>query len=99
MICLTRILLVATRAACSASPGIAAEAVQPARVFIFAGQSNMVGSDSKVADLRRYPPFAGLEDPPPAVRFSSNIGRENKLRSDGERIAGSFHERTGAAPK
>ncbi len=29
------------------------------RVFIFAGQSNMVGSDSKVKDIALYPPFAG----------------------------------------
>lgn len=28
------------------------------RVFIFAGQSNMVGSDSKVADIQLFPPFA-----------------------------------------
>jgi len=33
------------------------------RVFIFAGQSNMVGSDSKVKDIKRFPPFAGLENP------------------------------------
>ena len=33
------------------------------RVFIFAGQSNMVGSDSKVADIQRFPPFVGLEKP------------------------------------
>ena len=31
------------------------------RVFIFAGQSNMVGSDSKVKDIKRFPPFVGLE--------------------------------------
>ncbi|SVB21514.1 uncharacterized protein METZ01_LOCUS174368, partial [marine metagenome] len=30
------------------------------RVFIFAGQSNMVGSDSKVKDIKRFPPYAGL---------------------------------------
>ena len=53
------------------------------RVFIFAGQSNMVGSDSKVADIRRFPPFAGLEQPQTGVRFSYSIGRENKLESRG----------------
>ncbi len=53
------------------------------RVFIFAGQSNMVGSDSKVKAIQRFPPFAGLEQPQPAVRFSYCIGRENKLRSNG----------------
>ena len=53
------------------------------RVFIFAGQSNMVGSDSKVADIQRFPPFRGLEKPQSDVRFSYCIGRENKSRSDG----------------
>jgi len=57
------------------------------RVFIFAGQSNMVGSDSKVADIERFPPYRGLLDQlaeqKPAPRFSYLIGRENKKRSDG----------------
>jgi hypothetical protein len=53
------------------------------RVFIFAGQSNMVGSDSKVKDIGRFPPFAGLDKPQPGVKFSYCIGRENKRRSDG----------------
>ena len=47
-----------------------ASAAEPVRVFIFAGQSNMVGSDSKVKDIDRFPPFRGLEKPQPAVRFS-----------------------------
>lgn len=53
------------------------------RVFIFAGQSNMVGSDSRVADIGRFPPFAGLEEAQEQVRFSYVLGRENKTRSDG----------------
>lgn len=53
------------------------------RVFIFAGQSNMVGSDSKIADIGRFPPFAGLDQPQPAVRFSYCLGREEKLESAG----------------
>lgn len=53
------------------------------RVFIFAGQSNMVGSDSKVQDIQRFPPFAGLETPQPGVRFSYCLGREKKSTSDG----------------
>ena len=53
------------------------------RVFIFAGQSNMVGSDSKVKDIRRFPPFAGLEEPQSDVKFSYSIGRENKMESNG----------------
>ena len=36
---------------------------KPVRVYILAGQSNMVGSDSKVKDIQRFPPFAGLESP------------------------------------
>lgn len=53
------------------------------RVFIFAGQSNMVGSDSKVADIDRFPPFAGLGEAQSDVMFSYCIGRENKMTSDG----------------
>ncbi len=53
------------------------------RVFIFAGQSNMVGSDSKVKDIKRFPPFAGLETPQANVLFSYNIGREDKITSNG----------------
>ena len=53
------------------------------RVFIFAGQSNMVGSDSKVEDIKRFPPFVGLETSQEGVRFSYCIGRQNKTRSDG----------------
>jgi len=56
---------------------------QTLRVFIFAGQSNMVGSDSKVQDIKRFPPFAGLEASQKSVRFSYCIGRQNKTRSNG----------------
>ena len=53
------------------------------RIFVFAGQSNMVGSDSKVKDIKRFPPFIGLERLQENVMFSYCIGRENKLRSNG----------------
>ncbi|MEZ6105734.1 MAG: sialate O-acetylesterase [Pirellulaceae bacterium] len=53
------------------------------RVFIFAGPSNMVGSDSKVRDIQRFPPFAGLEAPQENVRFWYCLGRENKTESKG----------------
>ncbi len=56
---------------------------QTLRVFIFAGQSNMVGSDSKVEDIKRFPPFAGLNEPQTQVKFSYCIGRENKMTSNG----------------
>ena len=58
-------------------------AAEPIRVFIFAGQSNMVGSDSKVDDIDRFPPFRGLESAQPNVRFSYSIGRERKTESNG----------------
>lgn len=56
---------------------------KPVRVFIFAGQSNMVGSDSKASDIDRFPPFTGLERPQQNIKFSYCIGRENKLTSNG----------------
>ncbi|MBC8354474.1 MAG: hypothetical protein H8E66_20970 [Planctomycetes bacterium] len=62
---------------------VAAEDDKIVRVFIFAGQSNMVGSDSKVQDIKRFPPFSGLENAQSGVRFSYCIGRENKMKSDG----------------
>ncbi len=52
------------------------------RVFIFAGQSNMMGSDSKVADIVRFPPFAGLEEAQSDVKYLYCLGRENKTRSE-----------------
>lgn len=68
--------------ACSMNP-LHAQEDTTVRVFIFGGQSNMVGSDSKAQDVQRFPPFAGCEVPQPDVRFSYCIGRENKSRSDG----------------
>ena len=53
------------------------------RVFIFAGQSNMVGSDSKIEDVVRFPPFVGLDRPQENVRFSYCLGREDQVASDG----------------
>ena len=53
------------------------------RVFIFAGQSNMVGSDSKVKDIKRFPPYAGLEEAQDKTLFTYCLGRENKTRSEG----------------
>lgn len=53
------------------------------RVFIFAGQSNMVGSDSKVKDIDNFPPFKGLGTPQEDVLFTYILGREDKTTSDG----------------
>ncbi len=53
------------------------------RVFIFAGQSNMVGTHSRVEHIRRFPPYVGLDKPQPNVLFSYNLGRETKQTSNG----------------
>ena len=52
---LAPVLAVSALAASDPAPSDAAR--EPVRVFIFAGQSNMVGSDSKVRDIERFPPF------------------------------------------
>lgn len=56
---------------------------EPVRVFIFAGQSNMEGADSKVSDIDHFPPFAGLGSAQENTPFSYSIGRENKVESNG----------------
>jgi len=53
------------------------------RVFIFAGQSNIVGTHSRVKDIHRFPPFAGLDQPQKDVLFSYKLGRENMETSQG----------------
>lgn len=53
------------------------------RVFIFAGQSNMVGTHSKVEDIQRFPPFADLDKPQSNVHFAYKLGREQMQASDG----------------
>jgi hypothetical protein len=47
-------------------------------VFIFAGQSNREGADSKVKDNKRFPPFAGMDMAQEKILFSCNIGREER---------------------
>ena len=51
------------------------------RVFIFAGQSNMVGSDSKDSLVDNHPPFKGAAAPQKDILFSYNLGPDKK--SDG----------------
>ena len=53
------------------------------RAFIFAGQSNMVGTHARVADIQRFPPFANLDKPQKDVLFSYKLGREKMITSDG----------------
>jgi len=48
------------------------------RVFIFAGQSNMVCSDSKESLVDSHPPFKGAAEPQKDVRFSYNLGADKK---------------------
>jgi len=76
-------LLAASTAAHCAKASKTDADTKTVRVFIFAGQSNMVGSDSKVKDIGLFPPFVGLDRPQERVLFSYNIGREEKLTSRG----------------
>ncbi|MEZ6064632.1 MAG: sialate O-acetylesterase [Planctomycetaceae bacterium] len=76
-------VLIAMCLVLSAAAMLSADDDRTVRVFIFAGQSNMVGSDSKVRDIQRFPPFAGLEAKQPEVRFWYCLGREDKSVSDG----------------
>ena len=69
--------------AADASPVASVGDSKTLRVFIFAGQSNMVGSHSNVEEIQRFPPFAGLDLPQDKVLYSYNIGRETKLTSNG----------------
>lgn len=66
-----------------ANTSSAQEDTKTLRVFLFAGQSNMVGSDSRASDVHRFPPFEGMEEAQDDVLFSYCIGRENKSRSEG----------------
>lgn len=65
------------------SPLQAQEDHKTTRVFIFAGQSNMEGADSKATDIERFPPFRGLDQPQKDVMFWYCLGRENKTKSNG----------------
>ena len=53
------------------------------RVFIFAGQSNMVGTHSRVVDIQRFAPFANLDKPQREILFSYKLGREKMITSEG----------------
>ncbi len=77
------LVLLSSLAAHAAEPFSAETDLKTVRVFIFAGQSNMVGSDSRATNIKRYPPFVGLDAPQNKVLFSYNIGREDKLASNG----------------
>ena len=53
------------------------------RVFIFAGQSNMVGSHSNAKDVASFPPFIGCGNEQSKIRYSYAIGRESMRKSTG----------------
>ena len=58
------------------------QAKKKLKVFIFAGQSNMVGSDSNVKAIDTFPPFVGYGKKQEANMFYYSIGREKKFESD-----------------
>ncbi|HEX5050139.1 MAG TPA: sialate O-acetylesterase [Planctomycetota bacterium] len=79
----THLLSILLLVAALANPVRAQHDDHTLRVFVFAGQSNMVGADSHVHEIARFPPFAGLDRPQKGVLFSYCIGREDKRKSDG----------------
>jgi hypothetical protein len=80
---LASLLVAALAAVWIASTAYAHTPEKVLRVFLFMGQSNMVGADSRVEDVRLYAPFAGLDRPQEGVKFSYCIGREDKAQSEG----------------
>jgi hypothetical protein len=63
-----------------AAPGRAQGSTPPLRVFLFAGQSNMVGADTDPELAETYPPYAGITKPRADVRYAYSVGRSE---SDG----------------
>ena len=59
---------------------LVARAEDPLRIFLFAGQSNMVGADSRAQQVEAYPPYAGALQEVEQVRFAYSVGRHE---SDG----------------
>ncbi|MDA0374216.1 MAG: hypothetical protein O2865_10565 [Planctomycetota bacterium] len=58
----------------------AQSSASPLRVFLFAGQSNMVGADTDPELAESYPPYAGITKPRADVRYAFSVGRST---SDG----------------
>ena len=61
----------------------APEDTKTLRVFIFAGQSNMVGSDSNANEIDDFASFMGTGDEQTKIRYAYAIGRESMHRSKG----------------
>ncbi|MGD1978259.1 MAG: sialate O-acetylesterase [Akkermansiaceae bacterium] len=60
---------------------VPAAAVEPVKVFLFAGQSNMEGADTDPGDVKHFPPYRDVFEPLTDVRYSYQTGARNK--SDG----------------
>ena len=66
-------------------------AKKPIQVFLFAGQSNMVGADAHAEQVDDYPPFEGAVEGLREVRYSYFIGDTTSNGwSDLEPVRGSF---------
>ena len=78
-----RVLVVLTLLCIGANTSSARGDEETLRVFLFAGQSNMVGSDSRARDVHRFPPFKDFDQAQEDVLFTYCIGREHKHRSEG----------------
>lgn len=56
-------------------------AVEPVKVFLFAGQSNMEGADTRPEDVSKFPPYRDVFPPLENVRYSYQTGA--RYKSDG----------------
>jgi len=74
MYLLKRIALIVAAVTVSLAPAGAADTVEPVKVFIFAGQSNMVGSDAHAEKIDGYPMFKGAGAPQADVLYSYILG-------------------------
>ncbi len=54
--------------------GVSTDASQPVKVFIFAGQSNMVGADAHAERIDNYPEYKGAGEPQKDVLYSYILG-------------------------
>lgn len=55
------------------APGVV-RGEEPVRVFLFAGQSNMVGADAHPEQIDDHPPYKGAGEPQPEIRFAYVLG-------------------------
>lgn len=56
----------------------AAESPKPVKVFLFAGQSNMVGADARPERIDEFPMFKGAGAPQPEVLYTYLGGKDEK---------------------